>query len=581
MPKIKNYSLLGDLPKELDTALDGFSDLSKRLFFRRGISSGVAAREFLYPDYSAHTHSQTSLKDIDRATKRIIEAICKDEKIIVYGDYDTDGLPASAIFHSFFRKIGFGNFVNYIPDRHHEGFGLNSPAVKKFAADGARLIVTVDCGITDVEPVKVANDLGMDVIITDHHMPGEVIPSAYAIVNPKQSDCNYPEKMLCGSGVAFKLILNLIESGEFKDKITPGWEKWLLDLVGIATVSDMVPLVGENRVLAKFGLTVLRKTKRVGLQTLFSKVGLVQAYITEEDIGFSIGPRINAASRMSTPMDAFNLITSETESEALKFADHLNNINNERKAIVATAVKEVKSKIKERWGDDLPRVVVIGNPKWQPGILGLVANSCAEEYGRPFFVWGRDVDGEIKGSCRGAGLVSLPELMSKCPPNTFLRFGGHVDSGGFSVSLDKVHELHDVVNDASSIAKYGVASSEITIDAVITLDDVGQTLYSEIESFAPFGMGNPKPLFLLRNVKPIEIKKFGKSKEHMELIFKNSKGQPVSAIAFFKNPKSFTVSPEKDGEACVFDLIATMEKSFFAGRTRLRLRVEDIVSSGL
>lgn len=581
MPKSKNYRLLENIPKELDQTLEGFTDLSKRLFFRRGIDNSVAARDFLYPDYNIHTHSQTLFKDIDRATQRIIKAIKHGEKIVIYGDYDTDGLPASALFHSFFRKIGYTNFVNYIPDRHHEGFGLNLPAVKGFADSGAKLIVTVDCGITDVEPVKLANELGMDVIITDHHMPGEIIPSAYAIVNPKQVDCNYPEKMLCGSGVAFKLIQSLIASGEFADKITPGWEKWLLDLVGIATVSDMVPLIGENRVLAKYGLTVLRKTKRVGLQTLFSKLGLVQAQITEEDIGFSIGPRINAASRMTTPMDAFNLITSETESEALRFADHLNNINSERKTTVAAAVKEVKGRIRERWGDDLPKAVVVGNPKWQPGILGLVANSCAEEYGRPFFVWGRDVDGEIKGSCRGAGLVNLPELMSKCPPTTFLRFGGHVDSGGFSVSLDKVHELHDVINAALTSVKYGVATNEITIDSVLTLDDVGQAIYGEIEGFAPFGMGNPKPLFLLRGVKPIEVKKFGKNKEHLELIFKNSKGQPVSAIAFFKSPHSFAVSLEQDGVMQPFDLIATMEKSFFAGRTRLRLRIEDIVSSVL
>lgn len=583
----KKYRIQDDLPEEFTKVMEGMSDFTQKLLHRRGISERGLAEIFLEPDYSAHTYSSALFKDIDRATARIIDAIVRDERIVIYGDYDTDGIPASVIWHSFLTKIGYKNFVNYIPHRHDEGFGLHVEAIRGFAnsADSTtqlvKLVVTVDCGIADVEAVAEANKLGIDVIITDHHMPGPVVPAAYAIVNPKQDGCNYPEKMLCGSAVAFKLVQNIISTGKFAASVPDGWDKWLLDMVGIATVSDMVPLTGENRVLARYGLTVLRKTRRLGLQTLFTKLGIQQSSINEDDIGFLIGPRINAASRMSTPMDAFNLLISATQLDAIRYTQHLEAINTERKTLVAGIVKDMKKHIRERFEvTGLPKVIVIGNPSWQPGILGLVANSCAEEFARPLFVWGRDNDGEIKGSCRGAEVVNVVELMNKAPEGTFLRFGGHAASGGFAVTLNSIHGLHDVLNQAAEQIPYGVVLDETVIDAELTLDDVNQNTYSEIERFAPFGMANPKPLFVFKMVKPKSMKIFGKKKDHFEAIFTNSKGQYISAIAFFKGPSSFSYSLDRAIEEIQpFDMVASIEKSTFAGRTNLRLRIDDIVSS--
>lgn len=598
----KKYRLQSDPPDKFASGVQGLSDLSKKLLYRRGINNPESIESFLNPDYVRHIHKPSLLKNIDKASERIIAALEKGEKIVIYGDYDTDGIPASVIWHEFLTRISYKNFTNYIPHRHDEGFGLHADAIRSFANDKVDLVVTVDCGIADVEAVQLANSLEIDVIITDHHMPGEILPPAYTIVNPKQIGCEYPEKMLCGSAVAFKLVQNIIvvakkmvEGIAEENPLPPesiiakianipeGWDKWLLDMVGIATISDMVPLTGENRTLAHFGLRVLRKTRRLGLRALLTKLGIRQDSVTEDDIGFSIGPRINAASRMSTPMDAFNLLISSTEAEAINYTNHLNDINDKRKTIVAGIVKDMKSHIRERFEATeagLPKVIVIGNPSWQPGILGLVANSCADEFSRPLFVWGRDGDGVIKGSCRGAGIVNVVELMKKVPEGTFLQYGGHAASGGFAVPLDRIHALHDVLNLAAEAVPYGNLADEVVIDAELSLDDVTNNMYSEIERFAPFGMSNPKPLFLFRLVKPREVKVFGKKRDHLELIFNNSKDRPVSAIAFFKGTESFNHPLAGDiGSIKPFDMIASLEKSTFAGRTTLRLRIADIVSS--
>jgi single-stranded-DNA-specific exonuclease len=334
-------------------------DLVSHLLFSRGITTKEAAEAFLNPNYDRHTHDPFLLKDIDKAVSRILKAIRENEKTVIYSDYDTDGIPGGVVLHDFFKKAGFTNFINYIPHRHDEGFGLNSDAVEQFIKDEVKLLITIDCGIADVVPVTLARDGGIDVIITDHHLPNGKVPPAFAIINPKQDGCAYPEKMLCGSGVVFKLIQAILA----KDRlgIKDGYEKWLLDMVGIATLSDMVPLTGENRVFAYYGLTVLRKSPRLGLVRLLRELAVDQRYLTEDDIGFTIGPRINAASRMGVPMDAFRLLATTDPVEAAEFAKHLNKINDERKGTVAALVKEIKKIIKERWGDAsgeaMPRVI--------------------------------------------------------------------------------------------------------------------------------------------------------------------------------------------------------------------------------
>jgi single-stranded-DNA-specific exonuclease len=550
--------------------IDG--DLLEHLLFHRGNRTPEDKEKFLHPNYDEHTHDPFLLKDADKAAQRIISAIQGREKVVIYSDYDTDGIPAGVALHDLFKKIGFTNFSNYIPHRHDEGFGLNEDAVRQFIDDKVRLLITIDCGIADVGAVRLAQENGIDVIVTDHHLPGIELPPAFAIVNPKQGDCPYPEKMLCGAGVIYKLIQAVLAKNRFG--IKEGWEKWLLDMVGIATLSDMVPLTGENRVFAYYGLSVLRKTPRKGLVRLLGKLRLNQKFLTEEDIGFSIGPRINAASRMGVPMDAFWMLATADESEAERLAAHLDKINDERKGTVAALVKDVKKKVTERYGDKPSSVIVIGNPDWRPALLGLAANTCSEEFGVPVFLWGRDGDNVIKGSCRAAGTVHLLKLMQGVPEGIFLQFGGHAESGGFSVHAQAVHNLERNLSEVFEKIRDERQEEVEYLDGEINADDVNLDTYRIIEKLAPYGTGNPKPLFILRDIQLAGVKQFGKENNHLEVTFLKSNGRPVTAISFFTSPDSFS---KKVAPGVTISLVATMEKSTFRGRQELRLRIVDIL----
>ena len=581
---MENYAVRdGELAsKNADLAV--YPPLLQELLMARGITTREEAEKFLNPDYVRDTHDPFLMKNMDRVVDRIISAINSGEKIIIYSDYDADGIPGAVVLHDTFKKLGFKNFENYIPDRHEEGFGLNTSAVEEFARSGANLIITIDCGIADNLPVARAVELGMDVIITDHHEPNGELPKAYAILNPKQVNCNYPEKVLCGAGVVFKLVQAILEkkglikkeSGEMGVDIKNGWEKWLLDMVGLATLSDMVPLLGENRAFAYYGLKVLRISPRVGLMKLLRKVNANQRYVTEDDIGFTISPRINAASRMGVPMSAFTLLSTSSEVEAGQLADHLNKINDERKGAVASIVKEVRKKIEERGATEaLREIIVMGNPKWRPSLLGLVANSLKDDHSRPVFLWGREGGSVIKGSCRSDGSVSVVELMESVK-ESFVVFGGHAFSGGFSVDHEKIHNLEEnlIVAYKKIMEKGAPAKEKIRIDKKITLEDVTWDTYKLVEKLSPFGVGNPKPVFLFENVEVFEIKQFGKEKNHMELVFADKNGRNVSAISFFSKPADFSVIPKK-GEK--ISLIASLEKSVFMNKIDLRLRIVDVV----
>ena len=308
----------------------------QRLLSSRGIHSKEAAEEFFTPVYTRDLHDPFLLKDMEKAVERILSAIEKKESIVIYSDYDADGIPGGAMLRSFFDTISYERVKNYIPHRHDEGFGLHTDAVESLAKEGANLIITIDCGIGDIAAAEVAKKHGVDLIITDHHESGEVLPDAYAIIDHKQPGCSYPEQILCGAGVAFKLVQAMLSRNRFGLK--EGYEKWLLDLVGIATLSDMVPLTGENRALAHFGLMVLRKSPRPGLQAMWKKLRINQRYIEEDDIGFSFSPRINAASRMGHPMDAFHLLFAKNEGDALSAVECLESLNKERKTVVAQTV---------------------------------------------------------------------------------------------------------------------------------------------------------------------------------------------------------------------------------------------------
>ena len=580
---MNSYSIRRPLATEEKDRFPGYSDLLARLMFHRGITGADAAARFIRPDYDAHTHDPMLLKDADKASVRIIQAIENNEKIAIYSDYDCDGIPGAAMFHDLFRRIGYANFVTYIPHRHNEGFGVNEAAIDTLADQGVKLLITIDCGISDREAIAHANARGIEVIVTDHHEPPEELPPAHAVIDPKQADCAYPDKNLCGTGVAFKLIQAILSRNRFGMK--EGHEKWLLDLVGIATLSDMVSLTGENRVFAHYGMQVLRKSPRKGLRRLLTLLRIPQEHLTEDDIAFMITPRINAASRMGVPMDAFKLLAADTDEEADQCARHLDAINNERKGVVASLVKEVKKLVRDRHPDgSVPSVIVLGNPDWRPSLLGLAANSCAEEFRRPVFLWGRDGDGGIKGSCRSEGVSNVVEIMRAIPTGMFTEFGGHKHSGGFGVQHDSVHHLDERLNEAAlklasqaGIENAAVAPDEDTmIDAELSMNDVGYSLFDDVNKLAPFGIGNRKPVFLFKNVSPLSVRMFGKASEHVELVFAKSGGAKIPAISFFGAVEEWAtkVTPGKP-----IDLVASVEKSMFRNRPEIRLRIVDVIYS--
>ena len=550
--------------------------ITELLLKNRGIEDPLAQVKFLNPDYERDSYDPFLILNMERAVDRIFQAIRGSERIVIYGDYDCDGIPGSVILHDLFEKIGVQKFSNYIPHRHHEGYGLNKEAIAKFAKEKVDLIITVDCGISDAQEVEMAQSLGIDVIVTDHHLPPAVLPPAYAVINSKQAGDTYPDNMLCGAGVAFKLsqaiLLRGKKEGKFGD-IPPGWEKWLLDMAGLSTIADMVPLQNENRMLAYYGLKVLRKSPRPGLQALLKEANVDQRYLTEEDVGFTIGPRVNAASRMDVPLRAFELLSTRDVSQANSLASHLAALNVERKSEVARMVKEAKRLVE---GREMREVIVVGNSKWRVGVAGIVANQLAEAYDRPAFVWGKEGSQVIKGSCRSDGRVNVFELMVAVRDGVLIDKGGHEFSGGFSIGDDAIHFLESALIEAyAKVEKKEKSTAHTDIDSVLDIEDVNEDTFRAIDRLAPFGVGNPRPLFKFEKVTISKVEQFGKGREHMKLIFQNNEtGDAVTAMGFFMNPNSFKNADIQNGGK--INLTATFEESHFRGRKELRLRIVDI-----
>lgn len=559
------------------------SDFLNQILIKRGLEDKEEVEKFLNPDYDRDMLDPFLMRDMKKSCERIYKAIKENQKIVIYADYDCDGIPGAVILSDLFKKINYPNFEVYIPERNSEGYGLNMEAIEDFRIRQINLIITIDLGITAKEEVSLANSYGIDVVITDHHLPrhsfGEGgidsldLPKAYAILNPKVDE--YTEKMLCGSGVIFKLVEGFLKRYGEEFGINIGWEKWLLDMAGLATLSDMVPLVGENRTIAYYGMKVLHKSRRPGLQQLLKIMKMDQKHLSEDDITFMITPRINAASRMDSPMRAFELLATTDPIEGASLASHLSKINDERKSIVLNIMKDVKKHFEKREElKNLP-VIVIGNPAFRVGVLGIVAGKVMEEYDKPVFIWGKDENDIIKGSCRSPGSVSVVELMAESK-EYFLEYGGHELAGGFSVHAEKIHFLEVALAENFHKIKKDKKDIEIKYDMQINLSQVNMKNYKEIERMAPFGLGNPKPIFLFEGVKIEKIKKFGKngSGEHLEFTFSDSSKRGVVAISFFSDENSFSRTVIDGG---IVNLLATFDLSRFRGREELRLRIVDII----
>lgn len=541
-------------------------DLLQDLLVARGILDQAAAGRFLSPDFERDSHDPFLLPDMKKAVERLQHAAKSGEKIAVWSDYDCDGIPGGVLLTEFFRSTGM-QVRHYIPHRHEEGYGLNNEGLTELAEEGIKLIVTVDLGTTEHEPVSFAKKKGIDVIVTDHHLCSEKLPQAFALINPKRPDSKYPFDGLCGAGVAWKLMQAMLLT-QRPENYAEGKEKWLLDLVGIATLSDMVPLVGENRMLAHFGLKVMRRARRPGLAALLKMMRIRPSTLTEDDIAFMVTPRINAASRMGTPQTAARLLSTENDVEAAELARELNAVNDERKGVVAATVKEVNKRLA---GSDLTQspIIVMGNPHWRPGILGLVANSLVDSHGKPAFLWGREGGEVIRGSCRSDGVVNVVELMQSAA-DVFEHFGGHFASGGFSLAQEKVPELLPRLSSAyEKLLSAGTKEKEIIVDRRLELSELPHTL-KILSQLAPFGTGNEKPLFLFSGASIAQVKMFGKQQNHLDVTLEQ-RGVRAPGIAFFSTPASFTKKFEVGGRA---DVVGHVELDW---KGSPRLRVVDIL----
>lgn len=568
------------IAETLRRELSEYDDLIAGLLVRRGITTREEAEAFLSPSYDAHIGDPLLMLNMPKAAKRINDAILGGERITVWSDYDCDGIPGGTLFHDFLKKAG-ANFDNYIPHRHEEGFGVNVAGAEKLAEAGTKVLITIDCGITDVEAIARAKELGIDVILTDHHLPGEVLPPAFAVIDPKQEGETYPFREFCGAGLAWKLACAVLAIGRSEDAawaaaIPEGWEKWLLDMAGLATIADMVPLVGENRVIAKYGLVVMRKSPRIGLQALCKVARVNQRFITEDDVGFMIAPRVNAASRMGDPRDAFRLFTTESEDEAKALAAELEKANRSRKAKAAAITRAAHERLAERkLSGELPPVIALGDPDWRPGLLGLVANTLAEEYERPVFLWGREGGQTLKGSCRSGGTCSVVALMEGAS-DVFAGYGGHKASGGFTVKDDSVFSLEDALCSAfDTLPREEGDALSARADAELRVEEATGELLQKLSKLAPFGMGNEKPLFAFRDVALTKVSWFGKSEEHLKIALSSDGFDAIEGVAFYAKrelgPRAKTLAAGKR-----VSILASLEREQFVRGRPVRLRLAAI-----
>lgn len=568
-----NHSLRSNPKPEELKELSQFEPLVQKLLAWRGITSAKDAEVFLKPDFERDTHDALKLPDIEVALERIMQALKNNEKIAIYADYDADGVPGAAILTEALQAVGVAEPRVYIPHRGREGFGLNEEAVHVLAAEGVKLIITVDCGITDLAEAALARELGVDLIVTDHHTPieaegKEVLPEAVAVINPKRADSSYPFRELAGSGVVYKLATALLERArtEGLNESAPGWERWWLDLAGLATVADMVPLLDENRSLAEAGIRVLRMGRRPGLRELARSARRKTPYLTEDDIAFALAPRINAASRMGDAILAYQLLVSKNASEAAARAEALEHLNKSRRGLVAAAIKEARGQIATQMDD---AVLTVGDSHWRPGILGLIAGKLAEEYNKPVFVWGREApEYPIKGSCRSAGTLDVVTLMRALPDEMFTNRGGHEQAGGFSLAPGAVHDLHAALNQHASEAP-SASEAELIIDAALSPDELTGSLVAGINQLAPFGMGNERPVLRLLGRAPLSVRALGRSGNFSEATLE-TKHEPVRIISFRHSPANFEQALKNDqGE---IDCLITLERDQRSGRVSVQLK---------
>ncbi|MBD3282047.1 MAG: single-stranded-DNA-specific exonuclease RecJ [Candidatus Portnoybacteria bacterium] len=556
--------------------LNNFPEYSKttlQLLWNRGLRNQNKIDEFFNPDYDQDLHDPFLLKDIKKGIKRIKKASREKEKVAIFADFDADGVCGATILKEIFSVFKIKPTI-YIPDRNKEGYGMNIPAVKKMAEEGVSLIVTVDCGVTDFKEIRLANKLGIDVIVVDHHEIPEKRPAALAVINPKQKDCKYPFNDLSGAGVAFKLAQAIRKL----EDLPISWEKWLLDLVAISIATDSMPLLGENRALAKYGLVVLSQTKRKGLRALMETARIEPIYnqktestnLTINTLAFVLGPRINAASRVKHAKLAYDLLNSTNLEKAKKLSNELEMHNRERKKLMDKMFSSAKEKVIKRGSSC--KIVFEGDEKWSSGLAGLVAQKLLNEFWCPCFIF-QKLKEKSTGSIRSLPGFDAVKALKSCK-DLLEEFGGHPQAAGFTILNKNLESFEKKIGALAKKELKKKAEKMLEVDMEVGLKDLNWSLLEDIENFSPFGEGNPFPCFLIKKIEVSSIRSVGVNGNHLKLYLKSSDWTGVKKI----DAIGFGLSDfyDKIGIGDKIDVIAELMGNYWNGSKRLQLRIIDI-----
>jgi len=543
----------------------GVHPIIARLLCLRGLGDAAEASRFLNPSLD-HLHDPFLLTDMSRAVERLETALARRERIAIHGDYDVDGITSTVILRRALEMLG-GDVVHFIPERLRDGYGLQTPAIERLHTEGVGVVVSVDCGIRSTEAALRARDLGLDLIVTDHHEPEGTLPAAYAVINPKRPDCSYPDKHLAGVGVALKLVQALCDRA--------GRGKWLpafVKVAAIGTLADVVPLVGENRVIARLGLASLSKGPHtIGLRSLLDASGLSGKTIDSYQVAFMLAPRVNAAGRMSTPDIATRLLlaTDETMSEeARALAQQLNDENVRRQQEEADLVAQAKKAIETDPAVGAHNVLVVGGDGWHRGVIGIAASKLVDSFHKPAIVL--SVDGDVAhGSCRSIPDFDMLAALEHCS-DVFVKFGGHKQAAGLTMDAARVPEFRARVNAyADEVLEPDQLRPRLRIDAPLNLRSITSELMRDLDSLGPFGMSNPRPVFHAAGVEIVDGPRPLKDR-HLKMTFAQD-GRRFRAIAWRAAERADFLTRNRAGVNLAFSL----EKNEYQGETYFELNVCD------
>ena len=565
MTHTNRWTILPKLSQQAETNLGDYPAILRQILYNRGIATRDEAKAYLQAEVLFDT-SPFQLAGMETTVKRIREAIAREELVAIYGDYDVDGVTATALLIEGLSALG-ARVKPYIPNRFDEGYGINKGALEELAKEGVKLVISVDCGIRSPEEARHALSLGLDLVISDHHEPAGELPQALAVINPKQEGDQYPEKYLAGVGVAYKIIQALTEplpAGK-----NPVREEELLELVALGTVADLAPLTGENRKLVRAGLRQMKQTRRQGLFSLANVAGLTLATVNATHIGFMLGPRLNAAGRLESAMAALELLLTRDVMEAGRLAQLLDGQNRERQAITRKIQVEADNLAMEE-DPDSPILFAV-HPEFNPGVVGLAASRLVETHYRPAIV-GQQGEETTRCSCRSIPEFNITEALDQCA-DLMLHHGGHAAAAGFTVRNENLDELKMRLKEIAGEKLGGLdLRKTYTADGETTLQELNGDLLRQLERLQPTGYGNLEAAFVTRNLQVKSQRKVGAEGQHLKLTLSDGK-LTIDAIGFRLGNKLESVPGR-------IDVLYTFETNEYNGRTSLQLNLKDIRQAG-